>query len=118
LALTDYEASRTQLATDFYILSENIVRFAKFNIDPDDAIQEGVVICFEKIERFEKEKGRAFAYLTTCIFNHFKQIYRTTRNYNELKKKYYTFKQSQVGQIMIKNGKEYQLFRGKSGFAQ
>jgi len=26
--------------------------------------------------------------MTTCVLNHFRQLYRTARNYNELKKKY------------------------------
>lgn len=78
-----------ELATAFYTLSENIVRYAKFNlIDQDDAVQEGVMICFEKIDRFDPKKGKAFNYMTTCILNHFRQLYRTARNYNELKRKY------------------------------
>jgi len=43
----DYQNIQKELATAFYLLSENIVRYAKFNlIDQDDAIQEGVMICF------------------------------------------------------------------------
>ena len=50
----DYENAQDDLAIAFYTLSENIVRYAKFNlIDQDDAIQEGVMICFEKIDRFD-----------------------------------------------------------------
>jgi DNA-directed RNA polymerase specialized sigma subunit len=91
--------AQKELATAFYTLSENIVRYAKFNlIDQDDAIQEGVMICFEKIDRFDPAKGKAFNYMTTCILNHFRQLYRTARNYNELKKKYHDFMQTQVDQ--------------------
>lgn len=88
-ASISYQDSQKELATAFYTLSENIVRYAKFNlIDIDDAVQEGVMICFEKIDRFDPEKGKAFNYMTTCILNHFRQMYRTARNYNELKKRY------------------------------
>lgn len=91
--------SQAVLATAFYTLSENIVRYAKFNlIDIDDAIQEGVMICFEKIDRFNPNIGKAFNYMTTCVLNHFRQLYRTARNYNELKKKYYDFLRSQIHQ--------------------
>ena len=84
----NYQDVQKELAIAFYTLSENIVRYAKFNlIDQDDAIQEGVMICFEKIDRFDPQKGKAFNYMTTCILNHFRQMYRTARNYNELKKK-------------------------------
>lgn len=122
-ALKEFEESESLLASAFYTLSENIVRYAKFNlIDQDDAVQEGVVICFEKIDRFNPEKGKAFNYMTTCILNHFRQLYRTARNYNELKKKYHDFLQMQLNQTIIKNGKEMSSFRsaiengGRNGF--
>lgn len=87
--LLDYEDTQKDLAKAFYTLSENIVRYAKFNlIDPDDSVQEGVLICFEKLDRFDPKFGKAFNYMTTCILNHFKQLYRSARNYTELKKKY------------------------------
>lgn len=87
-----FHLAQSDLATAFYVLSENIVRYAKFNlIDTDDAVQEGVLICFEKIDRFDPSKGKAFNYMTTCILNHFRQLYRTARNYNELKRKYHDF---------------------------
>lgn len=96
----EYQELQKELASAFYILSENIVRYAKFNlIDPDDAIQEGVMICFEKVDRFDPSRGsKAFNYMTTCILNHFRQLYRTARNYNELKKKYHDFLQIRVEQ--------------------
>ena len=78
-----HEESRKKLASAFFTMSENIVRYAKFKlIDADDAVQEGVMICFDKIERFDSRKGKAFNYMTTCILNHFRQLYRTSRNYN------------------------------------
>jgi DNA-directed RNA polymerase specialized sigma subunit len=102
-ALRNYSESKQQLALAFLTLSENIVRYAKFNlIDIDDAIQEGVMICFEKIDRFDPIKGKAFNYMTTCILNHYRQLYRTARNYNELKKKYHDFLQTQVEKILLK----------------
>jgi len=92
-----YHESQDDLAIAFYTLSENIVRYAKFNlIDQDDAIQEGVMICFEKIDRFDSNKGKAFNYMTTCVLNHFRQLYRSARNYNELKRKYLDFVQIQL----------------------
>ena len=109
----DFHESQKELASAFYTLSENIVRYAKFNlIDADDAIQEGVMICFEKIDRFDPNKGKAFNYMTTCILNHFRQLYRTARNYNELKKKYHDFLQTQFEQALIRNGKERPMYKG------
>ena len=103
----DHDNNQQQLATAFYTLSENIVRYARFNlIDEDDAVQEGVMICFEKIDRFDPRKGKAFNYMTTCILNHFRQLYRTARNYNEFKKRYHDYLQNKVLSVFMKNGKE------------
>lgn len=101
-----HQESKQKLAVAFFTLSENIVRYAKFQlIDADDAIQEGVMICFDKIDRFDSRKGKAFNYMTTCILNHFRQLYRTARNYNELKKKYLNHMQFLDGNSAFKNGK-------------
>lgn len=103
-----FEDARQKLATAFFTLSENIVRYAKFQlIDMDDAVQEGVMICFDKIDRFDSRKGKAFNYMTTCILNHFRQLYRTARNYNELKKKYLNHMQLLEGNAIFKNGKPF-----------
>ena len=99
----DFSESQDQLAAAFYTLSENIVRYAKFHlIDEQDAVQEGVMICFEKIDRFDPVKGKAFNYMTTCILNHYRQLYRTARNYNELKRKYHNFLWQQVAQVLMR----------------
>lgn len=106
-----HEESKKKLAIAFFTLSENIVRYAKFKlIDQDDAVQEGVMICFDKIERFDSRKGKAFNYMTTCILNHFRQLYRTSRNYNELKIKYLNHIQSLTGGSHYNNGR--QMFDG------
>ena len=102
----NHHSSKQKLAVAFFTLSENIVRYAKFQlIDADDAIQEGVMICFDKIDRFDSRKGKAFNYMTTCILNHFRQLYRTARNYNELKRKYLNHVQFMEGGSVFKNGK-------------
>jgi DNA-directed RNA polymerase specialized sigma subunit len=96
---SEFQEIQGQLAIAFYTLSQNIVRYAKFNlIDQDDAIQDGVMVCFEKIDRFDPKKGKAFNYMTTCILNAFRQLYRTARNYNELKRKYLDLMQIQMEQ--------------------
>lgn len=107
LANQNHDDAKKHLAIAFFTLSENIVRYAKFQlIDVDDAVQEGVMICFEKINRFDPRKGKAFNYMTTCILNHFRQLYRSARNYNELKKRYLKHVQFYNNHSMIKNGKE------------
>ena len=106
-ACLQFKDFQDQLAHAFYVLSENIANWAKFSgIDLDDAVQEGVLICFEKIDRFDPRKGKAFNYMSTCILNHFRQLYRSARNYNELKKRYRGFLQERFDHIIIRNGKE------------
>lgn len=106
-SLSNYNDSKQKLAVAFFTLSENIVRYAKFQlIDADDAIQEGVMICFDKIDRFDSRKGKAFNYMTTCILNHFRQLYRTARNYNELKKRYLNHVQFMEGGSSYNNGRQ------------
>jgi hypothetical protein len=85
--------SQDNLAKEFFILAENIVRFRNFQkIDYDDAVQEGVFICFSKIERFDPHRGsKAFNFLTTCLIHHLRQIYRSNKNFEELKKRYQEF---------------------------
>lgn len=104
----EFTQSQDELAAAFYTLSQNIVKYAKFqHIDDDDAIQEGVVICFEKISHFDPQKGKAFNYMTTCILNHFRQLYRSARNYQELKKKYLCYLQKEFEKVIIHNGKQH-----------
>jgi DNA-directed RNA polymerase specialized sigma subunit len=104
----EFIQSQDDLAAAFYTLSQNIVKYAKFqHIDDDDAIQEGVVICFEKIDHFDPQKGKAFNYMTTCILNHFRQLYRSARNYQELKKRYLGHLQKELEKVIIHNGKQH-----------
>jgi DNA-directed RNA polymerase specialized sigma24 family protein len=95
----EYNLSAKDLTDAFYLLAENIIRAFNFQlIDKDDALQEGVMICFEKVDRFNPnyigkngQKAKAFNYLTTCCLNHYRQLYRTAKNYIELKKRYQDF---------------------------
>lgn len=103
----DYAEAQKILATAFYTLSQNIVRYAKFShIDEDDAVQEGVLICFERAEKFDPAKGKAFNYMTTCILNHFRQLWRSARNYQELKKRYNDIIQIKLGLDAVNRRKD------------
>lgn len=108
--------SQEKLAYSFYILCENIAQYCYIKglvKDLDEAIQEGVVICLEKVDRFNPnyigkngQKAKAFNYMSTCIFNHYRQMFRSFRNYNELKKRYHTYLQENFEGVFLKNGKE------------
>ncbi len=96
---SDFSKAEHQLAEAFYILADNIVRAFKFQlIERDDMMQEGVLICFEKLHCFDPNfvtesgnKSKAFNYFTTCTLNHFRQLYRTAKNYKQLKERFFEF---------------------------
>ncbi len=107
IAEKEYSEAQSILAQAFYTLSNNIVRYAKFShIDDDDAIQEGVLICFERSEKFDPQKGKAFNYMTTCILNHFRQLWRSARNYHDLKRRYSDIIKIKLGFEVVTKGKE------------
>ena len=111
-AIDEFERQQAELANKFLTLSEHLAQYFHFNlIEPEDAIQEGVVICFEKVDRFVPKKGKAFNYMTTCIANHYRQLYRTSRNYNELKKRYHAYQHQKNSKIIVKNGKETIIYK-------
>lgn len=112
-----HNRDKDKLAEAFYMLSHNTANFygRVLGIDIDDATQEGVLICFEKIDRFnpnykgkDGQKAKAFNYLTTCIFNHYRQIYRSMRNYTELKRRFHKH--------LLDNFEKMFQIRGKSGY--
>ncbi len=104
---SEYKDAQSILAMAFYTLSNNIVRYAKFShIDDDDAVQEGVLTCFERSEKFDPKKGKAFNYMTTCILNHFRQLWRSARNYQELKRRYSDIIKIKIGFDVITKKKE------------
>jgi len=108
-ASNQFEEYQQELTQAFYLLSDNLANYyinRYSGVDIDDATQEAVLICFEKIDRFDPRKGRAFNYMTTCIINHFRQIYRSNKNYSELKKKYHTHLQDRYGSVFFRNGRE------------
>lgn len=85
----EYEKSQKELAEAFYLLADNIIRAFNFQlIEKDDALQDAVLICFDKLDRFDPERGKIFNYMSTCIINQCKQQYRSCKNYIELKRRF------------------------------
>ena len=102
-----FHSNKEHLCRQLLILAQNVVGYTKFSlIDADDAIQESVMVCFDKIDRFVPSKGKAFNYMTTVIFNSLRQLYRSAKNYNEFKKKLGDFLELSQGHTAIKNGKK------------
>lgn len=91
------EKIKNELSAAFHTLTVNIVGSYNFPmVDQEEAIQEGVMICFEKINRFNPnyigengQKAKAFNFCTTIILNHCRQLYRMAKNYKEFKVKYH-----------------------------
>lgn len=103
-----YELHQEELAYFFYELSANIMRTFNFKLlDPDDALQEGVLIALQKVDRFDHtfvgkkgQKAKAFNYLTTCILNHFKQLHRGVKNRYDLQRRYYEHLIDQMDNVL------------------
>lgn len=86
-AEADALATLRQLEADvgqcFYVLAENVVRYARFiGVDTEDAIQEGVLVCLTKLHRYDHSRGaKCFNFFTTVILNHLRMMWRTSKNY-------------------------------------
>lgn len=112
-----YDQLQEQLAYFFYELSENIIKAFGFKlIDHDDALQEGVLIALQKVDRFDHsyvgrngKKAKAFNYMTTCILNHFRQLYRGAKNHHELQRRYYEHLIGKMDEIMLEWGSNGQI---------
>jgi DNA-directed RNA polymerase specialized sigma24 family protein len=97
-----FTAVELELTAVFYLLAKNIIKAFKFQlVDKDDALQEGVMICFEKLDRFDPNRGKAFNYCSTILLNLYKQMYRTAKNYNELKVKYHEYLYDKVDDVHL-----------------
>ena len=98
----EFQDAETDLTDAFYLLASNIIRAFKFQlVESDDALQEGVMLCFEKLHRFDPAKGKAFNFWSTILLNAMRQMYRTAKNYNELKMKYHDFLSVKNEEIFI-----------------
>jgi dimeric dUTPase (all-alpha-NTP-PPase superfamily) len=94
-----FEETRNALAQSFTVLANRITSFKDYLfVDKEDAAQEFVLICFDKLDRFDPDyrgptgaKTKAFNYLTTCVFHHYSALWRSGRSYAELKAKYLAF---------------------------
>jgi len=88
----EFDKVHAELVEYFYKLASNIMKAFNFQkIDEDDAIQEGVLICLQRVDRFDPayvgpsgKRTKAFNYMTTCILNHFKQLHRHVKTQQEL----------------------------------
>lgn len=86
---SDDEDVKREITLCFYLLSDTILRAFNFKlIDKEDALQEGVLACLSKVQRFNPDRGKAFNWFTTIILNHYRQLYRTCKNDINLKRKY------------------------------
>lgn len=109
-AAGDFDTAQKQLTKSFYTLTERLIGYCRdIIVDTDDALQEGVCACFEKLNKFTKGKGKAFNYLTTCVMNHFRQMYRGHKSYKLFKERYKEFMSNKFSSVLIKNKREIHI---------
>lgn len=86
--------SEDKLCEAFYWLTESIINNLKPQLqflDKDDLIQEGVMVCWDKLPRYDPKKGKAYNFFTTIMLCLVRQSTQKKKNYQELKYKYKTF---------------------------
>ena len=94
-----YVLANQRLAMMLFGLTDNIIRFSGLKliekitpkiIDKDDLVQEIVCTVYEKLGRFDPDKGKAFNWCTTVILGLLRQLvtFSHTGKYPELKRKY------------------------------
>jgi hypothetical protein len=76
----------TEIILDYYQHSDDILK----RYDREDIIQECVLICFEKLKRFDPNRGKAFHYFSTIIISLLMQLRPRPRKrkFSELYEKY------------------------------
>jgi DNA-directed RNA polymerase specialized sigma subunit len=73
------------LALMFLRLGDEIQKKWNFSyIDREDLSQEGVIILFEKLHRWDVAKGTAFNFFTTLLLNHWRQCWRKESGHRKL----------------------------------
>lgn len=59
----------------------------KFPVPREEFIQESYLLFFKKAHKIDPNKG-VFCWITTCLFNAFRQMYRTDQNENVKRARY------------------------------
>lgn len=89
-AVCDYKEIRIKLRDMFESITRSILDLVgpkiKFK-DTEEAIKDCVVVCFEKLDRFDPQKGKSFNYFTTIILSHLRQLYRCEKDQKEIREK-------------------------------
>lgn len=95
-AISDYRDNKiteSELSEKFFWIAENSINYFVNKLpDKNDTIQECVLICWEKLPKYNQTKGKAFNFFTTITISLLRQIYRKEKNYKILKEKYKKFK--------------------------
>lgn len=90
-AICDYldgKINKEKLSEAFYWVAERVVNYFDSEIEKEDAIQECIIICWEKLPRYNRQKGVAWNFFTTISLGLLRQTYRNKKNYQELKKEF------------------------------
>jgi len=85
----EWRDSQDELTAMYYKLVTNIVGYSKFKlIDPQDSIQDTVMLLLDKTIKFDVSKGKAFNYLSTVVLNNLRQLFRSAKHFVETKRKF------------------------------
>lgn len=94
-AVCDYQdgvLDKDGIFPHFHQAAKEVVKYyqvkRRLPVDTDDAIQECVMMCYEKAHRYDRTKGVAFNFFTTCMSGILCQHIGRSKSYKELKERY------------------------------
>lgn len=89
------ENNGKELGEAFDILFENIVKiFGAGNLVGSivkNSKKDIIFSCFDRVEKFDPDKGNAYSYFATIVLNQMRKTYLTYKNRLEKEKKYGTY---------------------------
>lgn len=86
----EYRRMESLLVHDFTLLADNICAARKYpGFDLEDMRQDLLIVAFDKLDRFDGVKGKAFNWFTTVMINVTRQGYRNANTYNAMRHKFF-----------------------------
>lgn len=83
-----------KLFTNIGLLIDKLMNGYNFQIDREDAKQECFLLILRVLKNFDKNCGKGFNFLTTCVLNNCRLLYTKQKKYNKKIENYIDYKTS------------------------
>lgn len=94
----DDRTNKEELNNAFYALAASVFDYFTTtlkDLDREEAINSAVELCWLKLPRYDRTKGKAFNFFTTITLCFLRQMYRAKTSYVKLKHRYCAEKELQ-----------------------